>query len=108
MKLYTRPRPLHLWQLRPGDQIATFKDGGDLVRSETAYVDADLTGGVAWSVVHMTADRTAEHSAAGRPWTEVIHTLGSHTYESGRSVIAREVIEIDPWTYVNRNESENP
>lgn len=96
MKLYTRPRPIYPHQLRPGDQVATFTKGGDLIRSETAYVDADLAKRVSWTVVHHAETQTVDNV----PGVRIIHTLGQHDARSSFPVIAREVIEIDPWTYV--------
>lgn len=100
MKLYTRPRPIYPHQLQPGDQIATFKTGGDLIRSATAYVDADLTGEVVWSVVHSTTPRESR-----RGWS-ILHTLGEHDVPNSHAVIVREVLELDPWSYVHGQNTE--
>lgn len=103
MKLYTRPRPLYPHQLQPGDQMATLRKGGDVLRSGAAYVDADLAELVAWSVVHYVTD--VPECTAGS--LKVVHTLGEHEIRGNQPVITREVIEIDPWTYV-RPERGNP
>lgn len=103
MKLYTRPRPLYPHQLQPGDQIATLRKGGDVLRSGAAYVDADLADLVVWSVVHYVTDVPGDESESLR----VVHTLGEHDLCTKQPVIIREVIEIDPWTYV-RPERGNP
>lgn len=93
MKLYTTPRPLHPYQLQPGDQIATFRRGGALIGTTVAYVDADLLDEVAWSVVHGTSD--AEQAEGKRSERLTIrHTLGEHDKDSGSTVIVREVIEV--------------
>lgn len=95
MKLYTRPRPIDAWRVRPGDQLATFKRGGAPVRSEASYVDEDLDERIAWSVVHA-ADPMGASSV------RITHTLGEHDVTPGQTVIIREVIEIDPWTYLSQ------
>jgi hypothetical protein len=97
VKLYTKPRPIDAWRLRPGDQIAVNKRrAGTIINSETAYMDADLDERVAWSVVH------ASFQAPASVDYLVTHTLGENELRAGATVIVREVIEIDPWTYVQR------
>lgn len=86
MKLYTKPRALRPEQLRAGDQIATVKAGGQLIRSAPEYFDHDLNENVAWSVFHRIEG------------VAIVHTLGQ-SYSAGY-VIMREVIEIEPWTYI--------
>lgn len=105
MKLYTKPRPLYVWQLRPGDQVATLKKGGDLISTETAYVDEDLANRVRWSVVHDLTDRPmprSDNPAVLTEGTRVRHTFGEHDRPNSLTVITREVIEIDPWTYIQQ------
>lgn len=100
MKLYTRPRPLHVWQLRPGDQFAISKRHGRVIDSEAAYMDADLAERITWSVVHAVVDVGPE--LGGLTVYSIHHTLGENEKSAGVTVIVREVIEIDPWTYVTQ------
>jgi hypothetical protein len=100
MKLFTRPRPIAVFQLRIGDQFATFRQGGGPIRSETGYVDADLAERVVWSVVHSTSDDRSCWPDIPMGHMRVWHTLGEHDVKATDDVIVREVIEIDPWTYV--------
>jgi hypothetical protein len=104
MKLYTKARPVYPHQLRPGDQIAIMAKYGEPLRSEAAFVDADLDELVSWSVVHTTADASTG-GFANTLLTKIMHTLGDHDVANSRVVIMREVIEIDPWTYVRSEEN---
>lgn len=103
MKLYTRPRPLSPFQLRPGDQIATHKHNGDPLHSAIGYVDADLIEQVQWSVVHDVLERgtseTFQLDIAGGHM-RVLHSYGQHDVLATADLIVRECIEIDPWTYL--------
>lgn len=96
MKLYTRPRPTVAILLRLGDQVAV-TDDGELVVSEGEYVDLDLRddGSLRWAVVH------SAHDTPGAPGdVTVIHSHGDVQVSGVSSCIMREVIEIDPWSYV--------
>jgi hypothetical protein len=95
MKLYTKPRPLTLGQLRTGDQVAINPDTHEPMHSEYAFIDADLAERVQWTVVH----NCSQNDEGG--WT-LMHTLGEHDGGFDRRVIVREVVELDPWTYVDR------
>lgn len=99
MKLFTNPRPLYPRQLRPGDQIATVKKGGALIRSEVAYFDADLAGQIVWSVVHHVNDGTTA--------AQIVHTLGEHEAIVNLPVMTREAVHLDPWSYVSHEPHED-
>jgi hypothetical protein len=100
VKLYTRPRPMPVFLLRPGDQFAVNKRSNDPIPSETGYVDADLIDQVSWSVVHDMSDDRRLHPEIPMHTTGLWHTFGVHYLKSTAEVMAREVIEIDPWSYV--------
>lgn len=101
MKLYTRPRPLSAYQLRPGDQFAAVKSNGRALETEAAYVDADLSEDVRWTVVHAVVPSADPDAADGD--VDVHHSLGvTGPVRLHRPFITREVLELDPWTYVDR------
>ena len=99
MKLYTRPRKLAPQSVREGDQIAMVRtpDGYDMIGSEGEFIDVDLAEMVQWYGVH------ASHPTDGRPmrWT-IVHSGGMDDTLSmtDDAVIVREVLDIDPWSYV--------
>lgn len=94
MKIYTRPRLNAAGLLRPGDQIALHDQNGTPIGSESAYVDADLIGKVRWAVVHESSG------------PDVRHTLGEWTpRRQGDGVITREMVEVDPFTYLTRTDT---
>lgn len=96
MKLYTRPRPTVAILLRTGDQVAT-TEHGELVVSEGEYVDLDLRedGSLTWSAVH------AAHDTPDAPGdVTVVHSHGTVQVFGVSSCVMREVIELDPWSYV--------
>lgn len=97
MKIYTQPRPLQTWQLRPGDHIAmrVETEGRDLpITTTTEFMDLDLTDGVSWSAVHTTIAQ--KRSAM---WV-VHHSDGTAHVDDQDTFIVREVVEIEPWSYV--------
>lgn len=105
MKLYTRARPLKAFQLRPGDQLAVSKRrAGVILNSETAFMDHDLDNRITWSVVHAAFEVGIDQAAAAFPMWRVQHTLGENDQPAATTVIVREVIELDPWTYVKAAE----
>lgn len=97
MKLFTRPRPLLVGWLRPGDQLA-MRDNGAPVDSEAAYIDADLRGKIGWTTV-----REVKQADPIGNVLRVVHARGDFPAFTGSPVIAREVIELDPWSYVDRS-----
>lgn len=62
-------------------------------------MDADLDDRVSWAVVHHAEDTDPEGHEVGTDW-KVVHTLGENFRKPGATCIMREVIELDPWTYV--------
>lgn len=99
--MYTRPRPLVVGLLRQGDEIALRRDG-EPFGSELDYVDADLRGRIDWRpVVRVDPGPTDGYLKVTMPgcWF-----LGI----PGRPVIQRDVIELDPWTYVDRPSAAEP
>jgi hypothetical protein len=104
MKLYTRPRSLFAGQLRMNDHVAMLPDGDEFVAGEAEYMDLDLRDDEAdrpvWSVVHSSGPNTSPESVAlDRNWV-VVHTRGVIAVPAMTPVIVREVIELDPWSYV--------
>lgn len=98
MKLYTQPRPLVVGLLRRGDQLALRPDGRPIQR-DAEYIDHDLRGKVLWTTV--VSDLLP--AIAGDPETvKVRHAHGEVVAPLSGHVITREVIELDPWTYVER------
>jgi len=92
VKLYTRPRTLRAHQVRPGDQLAVWTASDTPIESEARFLDADLEEEVRWTVVHGYYDS----SLKGIPLAGVpLASMAPH-----RPVIVREVIELDPWSYV--------
>lgn len=98
MRLYTRPRLLIVALLRPGDHLATNIETGHLINTEAAYVDTDLSDKVRWTVIHSAAVR--ENSSP--PRYTVRHTFGELTTRGSDHVIIREMLEVDPWLYIER------
>ena len=99
MKLFTRPRPMHPYQLRAGDQIAVLRTSGEPIISEVAYMDNDLADLVGWSVVHHVAEQPSDEAMRYPVW-DVIHTYGTHPVQGRRTLTTREALELDPWSYV--------
>lgn len=93
MKLYTRPRPIDVWRLRSGDQIA-IGEYGRIVDTEAAYMDADIAERLTWSTVHALSDVGC--GVVGLTMYEIHHTLGQNGKAASQTVIMREVIELDP------------
>lgn len=103
MKLYTRPRPLTVGQLRPGDHVALRPDGEPICR-DTEYIDEELRGKLRWTIVaHLDL-----MSPEGHPSYWVVHARGRFGAPAVRPVIIREAIELDPWTYVQRAQPAEP
>lgn len=103
MKLYTRPRPIMAGQTRIGDQLATTPEG-EFIQSEAEYMDLDLRDAegisVGWTVVHnSTINTTPDEYAKGRDWV-LVHSHGVEAVPALSFVIMREVIEVDPWSYI--------
>lgn len=95
MKLYTQPRPLFVGLLRRGDQLALRPDLQPIAR-DAEYIDHDLRGKVVWTTV------VGELVPAGadEQTVKVRHAHGEFPALLSAHVITREVIELDPWTYV--------
>ena len=104
MRLYTLPRPLALWSLRTGDQVATLSKGGKVIIDEAAYIDADLRGAVVWETVI----KVDKHASLRPPLVEVFHTGGQFEDRPGGPVVVRESIELDPWSYVTSGGHDRP
>lgn len=94
MRLFTKPRPTPVGWLRPGDQLAA-APGGELVMTESDYLDMTLGDDdqPAWSVVHDVHDNLDGTCT-------VTHTRGITDVATDSGVVMREVVEIDPWSYV--------
>lgn len=103
MKLFTRPRLMPVGLTRIGDLVATTTKRGDFITSEAEYMDADLRDnrtGVRWVVVHNSVpNETPEEIHQGRDWV-MVHTHGVETMPALTMLVVREVLEIDPWSYV--------
>lgn len=97
MKLYTRPRPLVAGLLRPGDQVACGARE-EFIGTEQEYIELSLADGgdaVRWTVViSADLDDTDDRDFV------VAHSRGIETANTMTPVIIREVIELDPWSYV--------
>ncbi len=95
MRLYTKPRLSLAVLLRPADEMAFHRtEVIGRIRTEAGYLDADLSDSVAWCAVHSVNVDEDTHQVTIR------HTLGELTLRRGEHVITREVIQIDPWSYV--------
>lgn len=100
MKLYTRPRPNMLVLLRDGDEIATTKRGR-IISTQQEYVDYDLRDLIVWSAVYHVRDVTGEEGQPAHQVT-VAHARGIVDLPSIGSCLSREVIEVDPWSYLRK------
>lgn len=111
MKLYTRPRQLMAGQLRRDDEIALFKTSvsGIPINDHMTLIDADMDLNVRWVPVHSMAQLTAEQiykrrqnglADDGKQLVSVVHGRGEVLMRPDAPVFAREVIELDPLTYV--------
>lgn len=95
-------------QLRPGDQVAC-DNRGNFITNEQEYVNLSLLDDdvdekeVRWVVVH-SSDANDPPPAAGDDRTWVLyHTRGVEAVAHDLFVVAREVIELDPWSYLRSN-----
>jgi hypothetical protein len=101
MRLPTTPRSTLAALLRAGDEIAFHKiDRMGRLRTEAAYLDADLNDSVHWVAVH-----SVEPDEVKDRVVNIRHTLGELTLRENERVIMREVIRLDPWSYVIPAES---
>lgn len=108
MKLFTNPRPACPMHVRRGDQIALYAEGPTgrrfAIDLEARFVDLDLAERVEWGSVH--ASHMTEDTHPPR-WT-IVHTGGvEDDLAPDQTVIIREVIELDPWSYVKRSGATN-
>lgn len=101
MKLYTRPRPLTAGLLRDGDQLALRPDGHP-VQTPAHFIDLDLRGKIRWTTVG-----EVQHEGHA-PALTVHHADGQLPLLLSAAVIVREVVELDPWTYVDRRPEPRP
>jgi hypothetical protein len=104
MKFYTKPRPLQAAQLRIGDQVA-LAARDEFVASEAEYLDLDLADDdngppwlPLWGVVHGSGPNTIDFHPVN-DWM-VVYTQGTILLPRTQTVIVREVVEVDPWSYV--------
>lgn len=90
MKIYTEPRINRAELVREGDEVAMGSKG--LLRDVDDYIDADVLGELHWHTVReVTSDKS-------RVW--LYHAAGYAACPRSASVITRELVVIDPWSYV--------
>lgn len=107
MKLYTRPRPLTAGQLRRDDEIALYKSGGGPIGDHLALIDADMELNVRWVPLHYAGqltqyqiDQRRRNGLEAYDGVLLVHPRGEVVMASDAQVFVREVIELDPLTYV--------
>lgn len=101
MKLYTKPRAVPAELVRETDQVAV-NAAGNLVVSVAEYMDLDMLSEeterteLIWAgvlIVHPTLNSDDLYT--------IVHTQAMQDRIPHRAdVIIREVIELDPWSYV--------
>jgi len=115
LKLFTKPRPIPLYLLRVGDQVAVHSKFHTPVTDWLAFIDLDLSGKLAWAGVADTLalspealakrlgqDRNTDQGRVTEPMVLLVHHLGDVVMPRTTTLITREAIEFDPLTYVKR------